>query len=636
MTMEPAAAPPTRRLSAVLLADVVGYSRMMSDDEETAHARLMVHVRELIDPTIARYRGRHVRSMGDGMLIEFPSALDAVRCGLDIQSGLAERQSDEPDRIRLRVGINTGDVLADEHDIYGNSVNITARLEALATPGAVCVSQNIYDQTRGPPDLFFTDRGWHRVKNFRYPIRVFEVSHEPTRISLLRRFRARQKGWTFAGAIAAAGFSLAALNFAEQPKVVDRTNTIVVLPFRNVDGKMEDNYLADAITEELTTELCRLRRAWVIASIMAFNYKDKTIDLRQIGREIGVRYALQGSVRRAGAIVHVTTQLIDTESGVDLWADRFAYETTSLFELQDAVIGHIAGSLHDEVMRADIRHEVGTLAADGNALDERLRTMSAKIGILTPEKLRDALHHAEEGLRMDPSDPHLMAQEADIILSAHLNGWEHEVLRDLVSQGKESREQHIEHARQLAETAISLNPNIALAHYDLGFVYRLRGDHKAALRKFEDALQIDRNFAPAYAQKANQLVFNGQPEAAIAPAAEAARLDPDHQSIGVFHWVRGRAYFAMGRYEDAAEWLRKSIEVRPNLWFSHAWLVAAYALSGQDDAAKAELAKFQSQFPKYDLGRITEIYSRDEQYRTPTLEKASKQLFAALRRAGLT
>ena len=226
MAIESLAAPLTRRLTAVLLADVVGYSCMMSADEDATHARISVHVRDLIDPTVLKYRGRFVRSMGDGMLVEFTSALDAVHCALDLQRGLAERQADEPDRIQLRIGINTGDVLVDQRDIYGNSVNITARLEALAAPGTACVSQSIYDQTRGQPDLFFADRGPHRVKNIPYPIRVFEVADKPIRISLLRRLFGRRTGWTVSSTIATVVLASAAaiLTAGEQDKVVARTN----------------------------------------------------------------------------------------------------------------------------------------------------------------------------------------------------------------------------------------------------------------------------------------------------------------------------------------------------------------------------------------------------------------------------
>ena len=228
MTVEPTNTPVTRRLTAVLLADVVGYSRMMSLDEEGTHARVAAHVRELIEPTVSTYRGRFVRSMGDGTLVEFASALDAVRCGLDIQRGLAERQrDDDPDRIQLRIGINTGDVLVDQRDIYGTSVNITARLEALADPGTICVSQSIYDQTRSQPELFFADRGKHRVKNIEYPIHVWEVAYEPIHIPFLARFFSHRAGVTIAatlGSIAVA--ATGALLTTGQRRVVARTAII--------------------------------------------------------------------------------------------------------------------------------------------------------------------------------------------------------------------------------------------------------------------------------------------------------------------------------------------------------------------------------------------------------------------------
>ena len=270
MAIEPVAA--RRRLTAVMLADVVDYSRMMSRSEDETHARFAGLAHELIDPTIDKYGGRLVRSMGDGLLVEFVSAVDAVRCALDIQRGLAARQANEPDPMQLRIGINTGDVLVDQRDIYGNSVNIAARLEALASPGTVCVGQSIYDQTRAQPDFFFAYRGAHRVKNIPYPIHVHEVAYERIRVTLLAWLVAhwgRLAAAVSIGALATASIA-AVLIFLEPHQVAARTNTIVVLPFKNVDGNMADDYLADAITDDLTTELSRLRRAWVIASGTAF------------------------------------------------------------------------------------------------------------------------------------------------------------------------------------------------------------------------------------------------------------------------------------------------------------------------------------------------------------------------------
>src|SRR6185437_2469185 len=351
---EPAASQ-RRRLMAVMLADVVDYSGMMSRSEDETHERFARHAAELIEPAIAKYNGRLVRRMGDGILVEFASAIDAVRCALDIQSGLASRQAnEEQDPIRLRIGINYGDVLVDQRDIYGNSVNIAARLEALASPGTVCVSQSMYDQIRTLPRFFFADRGERRVKNIPYPVHVYEVAYERIRVPFLRWSAARLSGTVIAaaiGAVAVAGLA-SVLMFSQLHGTIARTNKIVVLPFKNFDENTGDSYLADAITDDLTTELSQLQRAWVIAAGTAFTYKDKPNDPRQIGRELKVRYALEGSIRRAGPVVQVNAQLIDTESGTNLWANSFAYETSSLVDLQDKLMGRIATSLNDEVIKS--------------------------------------------------------------------------------------------------------------------------------------------------------------------------------------------------------------------------------------------------------------------------------------------
>ncbi|HJU15583.1 MAG TPA: tetratricopeptide repeat protein [Stellaceae bacterium] len=625
MAIEPVAATPIRRLTAVLLADVVGYSRMMSRDEDATHARVALHVRELIDPTIVKYGGRPVRSMGDGMLVEFASALDAVHCALDIQRGLAERQADEPDRVQLRIGINTGDVLVDQRDIYGNSVNITARLEALAAPGTVCVSQSIYDQTRSQPSLFFADRGMHRVKNIDYPIHVFEVAYEPIRVPFLARCFAHRTGWAVAGTVGMIALASAAglLTFGEQEQVAARTNSIIVLPFRNVDGNPADNYLADAITDDLTTELSRLRRAWVIASATALTYKGKTIDVRQIGREIGVRYALEGSVKRAGPIVQVNAQLIDTENGTNLWANRFQYKTSSLLDLQDAVTGRIASSLDDQVIKVGVRHEIGTLAADGNPLDERLRAMAANTGMLTPQKSLETRHHAEAGLQADPDNARLLGLLANVLVADYLNAW----------NGAGTAE--VDRAERDAGKALSLDPDVAAAHLARGLVRRIRGDHQGALAAFEEAIRLDPNFARAYAQSANELVFLGRAKEAIPMAEKAAELSPKDPSIGVFRWVEGRAYFTLGDYPHAIKWLEESVRLRPNLWFNRAWLTAAYALNGQHAEAQELREKLEKAFPKYDFAQIAAHYGKENRFNNATLKTASAELFKGLREAGL-
>jgi adenylate cyclase len=627
MAMEPVAerTERRRRLMAVMLADVVGYSRMMSRNEDATHARIERHARELIDPTIEKYSGRLVRSMGDGLLVEFVSALDAVRCAIDIQRGLVARQTNEPERIQLRIGINTGDVLVDQRDIYGNSVNIAARLEAMAPPGTVCVSQSIYDQTRAQPEFFFADRGTHRVKNIPYPIHVYEVAYELIRVTLLTWLAAHWNRWAAPASIGATVIASLALVliFREQLQAVARTNTIVVLPFKNVNGNTADDYLADAITDDLTTELSRLRRAWVIASGTAFTYKDKLNDPRQIGRELNVRYAMQGSVRRAGPSVQVNAQLIDTESGTNLWANSFIYETSSLADLQDNIMVRIAASLRDEVTKAGMRHEVGTLAGDHNPLDERMRAMAASVSYPTQEQFRETRQRAEAGLKADPDNARLLGLLANVLTGDVLNSWNGAGRAEIVL------------AEAAARKAISLDHNTPLAHYSLGYVHRLHGDHQAAFDAFNEALRIDPNLARAYCQAANELVFLGKPKDAIPLVEKAAKLSPKDPSIGVFLWVKGRAYFTLGDYPNAIKALAESVRRRPNLWFTQAWLAAAYALVDQHPKARQTLTPFTKNFPDHDHAWITKYYKEEKQYQNPTLKAASAQLLSGLSKAGL-
>lgn len=622
---EPAPTRHRRRLMAVMLADVVNYSRMMSRSEDETHARVSCLARELIDPTIARHGGRIVRSMGDGWLAEFASATEVVRCALEIQRGVAERQAEEPDQIKLRIGINTGDVLIDQHDIYGNSVNIAARLEALASPGSICVSQSIYDQVRSQPGFFFADRGTQRVKNIPYPIRAYEVSDQPIRLPLRTRLAAHWSSLAVAAGVAAVAVlaTTGVLLFGTANPVVARTNKIVVLPFDNIGGNTSDDYLADAITEDLTSELARLPRAWVIASGTAFTYKDRPDTPSAIGRELKVRYALHGSVRRAGPIVRVNARLIDTANGANLWDNSFAYETSSLADLQDNMLGRIATSLNDEVTVPSLRHEVGTLAADHNPLDERMRAMAATTGYPTAEKFLESRQNAEAGLKADPDNARLLALLAHVLMGDVLNGWN--------GAGKAE----VDRAETAARKAIGLDRNVALAHFALGYVLRLRGDHPASLASFQEAIRIDPNFARAYAQAANALVFLGKPAEAIPMVEQALQLSPSDPAIGVFYWVKGRAYFTLGDYPKAIEALSESARVRPNLWYVQAWLAAAHALSDQAPKASATLVAFNSKFgSEYTLDRITKYY-QEEQYQNPTLQAASAHVLEGLRKAGM-
>jgi adenylate cyclase len=411
--------------------------------------------------------------------------------------------------------------------------------------------------------------------------------------------------------------------FRERYEEVPRTNRIVVLPFKNVNGNVADDYLADAITDELTTELSRLRRALVIASETAFTYKDKLMDPRQIGRELRVRYALEGSVRRAGPNVLVKAQLIDTESGTNLWVDSFAYETSSLLDLQENLIGRIAHSLNDEVSRAGARHEIGTLAPDHNPLDERMRAMAASIGYPTPQKFLETRQHAEAGLKADPDNARLLGLLASVLVGDVLNGW------------NAAGQTEVDRAEAAAKKAIAIDYNIPVAHHALGFVHRLHGDHEAALDAFNTAKKIDPNYARSYAQAGNEMVFLGRPREAIALVEKAIELSPEDTAIATFHWVEGRAYFTMGDYPKAIKALEQSVKARPNLWYVHAWLTAAYALASRDADARQSLKEFEQKYQtRCSLDGIAQYYT-EEQYQTRMLKGASGEMLKGLRMAGL-
>ena len=324
----------SRRLAAILAADVAGYSRLMGADEEGTHERLKAHLRELVEPKIVEHRGRIVKNTGDGFLAEFASVVDAVRCAVEMQRGMMDREPEasEEQRIRFRIGVNLGDVIVEEHDIFGDGVNVAARLEGLAEPAAICVSRVVRDQVRDKLDLAFEDMGEQSVKNITRPVRAYAL--RPEAIALLP-----------ANAPTAPP--------TPQPVIAPRLS-IVVLPFANLSNDPDQQYFADGITEDLTTDLSRLADMLVISRNTAFTYQGKRVNTKQMGRELAVRYVLEGSVRRSGSRVRVNAQLIDAETDVHLWAERFEGDAGDLFALQDEVTSRIAVELNLELVRAEV------------------------------------------------------------------------------------------------------------------------------------------------------------------------------------------------------------------------------------------------------------------------------------------
>ncbi len=618
--------PLKRRLAAVMLADVVGYSRLMSHDEEGTHRRIASYVKHVIDPTIAEYGGRPVRSMGDGMLVEFGSALDAVRCGLDIQQRLNERQHEVAgEKILLRIGINTGDVIVGDHDLYGHSVNITARLETMAQAGSVCVSQSIYDQTRSQPGLRFTDLGTHRVKNIDYPLRMFEAAYgQPIAI---RHWRMPRKSLAAGAALVVALVaSLGAFGVYRMvvPVGAVPANSIIVLPFRNLGPNPDDAYFADAITDDLTTDLSRIPRSFVISSATAMTFKGKPTDARTIGRDMGVRYLLEGSVRRLDGTARINVQLIDTETGAGLWADRFEHESNDLEDLEDAITNRIAASLHTQMTRGRIRSStVGTIIANHNALDERMRATALIVGLPTPEKYLAARQHAEACLQQDPNSAECWALLARVLISEHLSVW-----NDVGAEG-------IDRAELAYKRALELDPTNPGAHLAAGNVLHVRGDLSGALAAFEKAIELDPNFTVAHAQRGRQLFLLGRNQEAAAALHQAMRLSPNDPFTGFFQWGLGRIAFANGNYAEAADWLSKSVTAQPNHWYNRAWLVSAATLAGRNADASAQLAEFTQKFPTFTLAKITQRFADEPINQSPVFQAVAKNVLLGLSQAGL-
>jgi adenylate cyclase len=613
-----------RRLSAVMVADVAGYSRLMSVDEESTHLRLSDYIKNSIEPKIAEHGGRLIRTAGDGLLVEFGSAVDAVYCALEIQHEATERGAGiaADRRLRLRIGINAGDVIADNRDIYGNSVNIAARLEGLAQPGEIYVSRSVRDQLQGHPELWFADKGQQKVKNLSQPIRIYRVRRiEPQQrrafpADLVDRTRAlsrtiffahrRSAIWTSILLAAAASITVAALPLRRDYTLLSPRASIMVLPFRNVSSIPGQDYFADALTDDVTTDLSRLSDTVVISPGTAFTYKGKAVDPRQIGREFGVRYLLEGSIRKDGIQVQTNAQLVDARSAAHIWADRFDTELADLSELQDAITGRIASSLHIQMLQAEHRRAMAERPADPDAVDLRLHAVALILAGPSPEHYLSARQFLEESLQRDPQSAESWSQLAGLLVNDYLNNWNE------AKQSGEAGKDLLRRAEKALAEALKIDPTVAAAHLADGFIRRAKGDHQGALDAFDRAVQLDPNSARAYAQKANQMVMVGRPKEAPPLVLKAIALSPRGPYVGTFYWVIGRAYFVMRNYDDAIVWLRKAVEVRPNVWYSRAYLLAAYAHLGRHEQpeGRAALSDYNGGFSGYPVQRIRELYEK--------------------------
>jgi TolB-like protein/class 3 adenylate cyclase len=584
----------TRKLAAILAADVVGYSRLAGADEDRTLARLRALRSDLIDPTIAMHHGRVVKRTGDGNLVEFRSVVDAVRCAIEVQSSMIERNAGLPPerRIEFRVGIHLGDVVEEsDGDLMGDGINIAARLEGIAKPGSICLSEDAYRQVRARLDLAVTDLGEQQLKNIAQPIRAYSLQ---------------------------VGVSKPVASLAQAPTPFSAPRlSIVVLPFVNLGGDPEQEYFVDGVTEILTTDLSRINGSFVIARNTAFTYKGKPHDVKQIGRELNVRYALEGSIQRSGNRVRVNVQLIDAETGNHLWAERFDKPLADLFDMQDEIVARLARQLDAELVAAEARR--AERAPDPDATDLYFQGTACWHKGQTPEILSQARGYFERALARDPGN-------VEALLGA---AWM-DALRGTVFMG-DDRAQRLATAETAATKVLSLAPDHPFAHFVSAYVQIFTNRVTQGITAAERALALDRNLADAHAFIGAGKTFAGRAEETEAHVQEALRLSP--RDSFAYQWMARVAAnkLNLGADAEAAQWARRSIEANRNYPLAHFWLAAALAQLGRLDEAQQAVQPGLALAPGFTLAR----YRAGVQSDNPTYLAQRERIIEGMRKAGV-
>src|SRR3989442_1131712 len=585
-----------RRLAAILAADIAGYSRLMHEDEAATVRDLKSH-QSVILPLVGRHGGRIIDTAGDGLMAEFTSVIGATACAVEIQTVLAQRNEGVADsrRMLFRIGITLGDVIHDETRIYGDGINIAGRLEALAEPGGVLVSNTVYDQVRGKLPLTFEDLGERQVKNIEQPVRIYRLAipaTSSTAVSTLVRRPAitdRRRGilWGLAAFLILLGvagawwtgsrfFPRQGAGSTEAPRL-----SIVVLPFTNLSGDPSQDYFADGITEDLTTDLSRLAGSFVISRNTAFTLKGKVVDARQIGRELKVRYVLEGSVRRMGRTIRVNAQLIDAGTGAHLWAEQMDVDQGTLATSQDnfGIASRLAKTLSVELVNVEGRRAP---QANPDAVDLTMRGWSILNGGPGQDDVKRSVAVFEDALRIDPDNSQASVGLAQAFTLMHRNRWDPE------------RDRILARADEAVMRAIALSPNYAHAHYVKAEVLALFRRFDAALATYDRAIALDPNHAAAYVSRGRALIAIGRAAEAMAPVEKAIRLSPRDPDLFIWYYVLCHAHTHLARDAAAIEWCLKSTATGKSFWGAWTDLAAAYAWRGQ----KAEAAAAVAEAPK--------------------------------------
>jgi TolB-like protein/class 3 adenylate cyclase len=566
--------PVERRLTAILAADVAGYSRLIGVDEEGTLAQLKNLRRTLVDPTIAKYRGRIVKTTGDGMLVEFASAVDAARCAVEVQRGMADENTEIPQakRIEFRIGIHLGDIIIDDNDIFGDGVNIAARLESIAVPGGISISRAIHDQVRDRINVCFDDKGEIALKNIARPVQVFAISGADESKATV------------------SPESKPALALPDKP-------SIAVLPFTNMSGDPKQDYFADGIVDDIITALSHFKALFVIARNSSFTYKGRAVDVKQVGRELGVRYVLEGSVRKAAKRVRITGQLVDAATGAHLWAERFDGGLGDIFDLQDQVTESVVGAIAPVVEKAEIERAKRKPTESLDAYAIYLRGLAKFYQVASRQATDEASRLFINATELDPDFASAYARAASCYAQAKANGWLSETANDIAE------------VTRLARRAIELDKDDAIAleasGYALAYVVR---DLEVGASLIDRALVLNSNLAEAWFCGGWVKIWLGEREPAIERFARAMRLNPlDPWGIGMMRSGTAHAHFFLGRYDETASWAAMALQDNPDFQAGLRIAAASNAMAGRPEQAQKAVARLRQLNPALRVSNLKNV-----------------------------
>ncbi|MDA9433137.1 adenylate/guanylate cyclase domain-containing protein [Bradyrhizobium sp. CCBAU 51627] len=592
-----------RRLSAILAADVAGYSRLMHDDEEVTHAKLTALLADAVAPAIAEHGGRIVKNTGDGFLAEFPSAVEAVRAAIQFQNRVKELTCDDPEasRIAFRAGINIGDVIVEPNDIFGDGVNVAARLEGISEPGSICISSAAYDQVRGKVGIEFADLGEQNLKNIALPVRAYapQLSDTPSTASFLNiisrfsfglrslgRVRRNRMGLKMAFLLLMMGSGLGYWYIRwNEPQLLNHRLSIVVLPFTNLSNEPEQEYFAEGVADDLSADLSRIEDSFVIAPSTARAYKN--VDLKRIRRELGVRYILDGSLRRTQSIVRINARLIDARTGAQIWSEGVDGEWSKSLQLQDVITGGLARRLDLELTNHESRDAEVARPNNPDAVDLTMQGWAMLNRPYSRQQLAQSRALFEHALQIDPAYPKALVGLADTLAIEANYRW------------TDAPAEKLRRAESAVDQVLSQFPSDAMAHFVKGEIQRAKGRNlDTAVGEYMAAIAINPSLAPAHGALGAAKIRVGRSAEAFAPLQMAIQLSPRDPLLSTWYFYVCHAHSHLAQYDEAIDWCSRSTAVNP-FWIAYADLAAANALTGHEREAHAAVAELRRLRPNY-------------------------------------